>query len=60
MDVSIKHFIETVPEDYTLAIRYESTPIGKIENFFDISENNWKLTGVISVVKKAQRICNEL
>ena len=47
MDVSIKRFIETVPEDYTLAIRYESTPIGEIENFFDISENNWKLTGVI-------------
>lgn len=60
MDVSIKRFIETVPEDYTLAIRYASTPIGKIENFFDISENNWKLTGVISAVKKAQRICNEL
>jgi hypothetical protein len=60
MNVSIKNFLKTMPEDYTLELIYKDTPIGDVKNFFDIDHNNWKMTGVISAVQRAQKICRNL
>lgn len=60
MNVSIKNFLKTIPEDYTLELIYKDTPIGDVKNFFDIDHNNWKMTGVISAVQRAQKICRDL
>ena len=60
MNVSIKNFLKTIPEDYTLELIYKDTPIGDVKNFFDIDHNNWKMTGVISAVQRAQKICRNL
>ena len=60
MNVSIKNFLKTMPEDYTLELIYKDTPIGDVRHFFDIDHNNWKMTGVISAVQRAQKICRNL
>ena len=60
MNISIKNFLKTMPEDYTLELIYKDTPIGEVKNFFDIDHNNWKMTGVISAVQRAQKICRSL